>query len=390
MKKNKHFMSGVLCGISIVIIINMLINSVSIVYKHYVSKEMSPKQKAEEIFKFVDTYYVNEYNENDLIEGMYAGIVSGLNDRYSYYMDKKTFTSFLESTEGTYAGIGTVVSIDKNDKKLTVITVYPDSPAEKSGIKEGDKILKINDFDVSEDNYVEAVEMMKGKKGTSVKLNIYRKSQDTTFDINVVRNDINIPTVGHKMVNDTTGYIMITQFDRVTYDQFVKAYNELNEKGMKELIIDLRGNPGGLLDVVVKISDMLIPKGFVTYVEDKNGKRTYEYSDDNYMNKPLVILVNENSASASEVLSGAVKDTNVGKLVGTTTYGKGVVQNIYKLNDGSGIKVTVAKYYTPSGVCIDGTGIVPDYVIEMNEDYIGTENDIQLKKAVEIVKDIKK
>ncbi len=186
------------------------------------------------------------------------------------------------------------------------------------------------------------------------------------------------------MIDEEIGYIKISKFDRVTYEQFTKAYETLEKSNMKKIIVDLRDNPGGLLDTVVKITDIFVPEGYITYIEDKNGKKEYEYSSKDCVKIPLIVLVNGNSASASEVFSGAIKDFGVGKLVGTTTFGKGVVQNIYKLSDGSGIKVTIAKYYTPSGVCIDGKGIKPDYIVEASED--GT--DLQLEKAIELIKDM--
>ena len=384
MKENKTFFKGLLAGILIVLAVNAIFNSGSVLYRRIRNEGVNPEKKINEILHVIDKYYTGTIDENKLAEGVYAGLVSGLEDPYSYYMDKSTFESFLEDTEGIYTGIGIVVKINPKDKKLIIISEFEDSPASKAGLMVGDKILKINDTEVGIDNYEESIKMMKGKEGTDVKLNIYRESTNSSFDVNVTRESIDVPTVVSKMIDEEIGYIKISKFDRVTYEQFTKAYETLEKSNMKKIIVDLRDNPGGLLDTVVKITDIFVPEGYITYIEDKNGKKEYEYSSKDCVKIPLIVLVNGNSASASEVFSGATKDFGVGKLVGTTTFGKGVVQNIYKLSDGSGIKVTIAKYYTPSGVCIDGKGIKPDYIVEASED--GT--DLQLEKAIELIKDM--
>ena len=264
---------------------------------------------------------------------------------------------------------------------MLINKVFEGSPAKESGLKVGDKITKVGDKEVDLENYQDVVSDIKGEEGTKVKLTIYRESENKIFDVEVTRKSLDVPTVEHKILEDNIGYISISQFDRVTFDQFKLAFDSLqNTNG---LIIDLRNNPGGLLTTVNKITDMLVPEGTITYIEDKNGNRDYHKSDANYYNKPLVILVNEHSASASEVLSGAVKDFGVGKLVGQTTYGKGVVQNMYQLSDGSGVKITMAKYYTPKGVCIQGTGIEPDYKVTNPKD---NSKDLQLEKGIEVIK----
>jgi len=381
--KNHKFLNGVFTGIILVIVLNIFINGVFALTGLNFNNNIADKRKIKEIMSVIDTYYVNDVDEKKISEGVYAGIVAGLEDKYSYYMDKESFESFLESNEGNYVGIGVVVTISE-DKSIQVLNVYENTPAYKAGIKTGDKIIKVDGKDVDYNNYEEAIQMIKGKENTQVKITVYRESEAKTIEFDVNRSSVDVPTVAHKMLENSIGYILISKFDGVTYDQFHQAYNDLTEQGMKGLIIDLRENPGGLLNTVVKITDMLVPEGYITYIEDKNGKKTYEYSDKEYFNKPLAIIVNGHSASASEVLSGAVKDTKAGKLVGTQTYGKGVVQNVYKLSDGSGVKVTIAKYYTPSGVCIDGEGITPDYVVELPED---ASEDLQLNKAIEVIKE---
>ncbi len=380
MNNKKSFFTGVISGMIALFVINSFATNITLIYRRFVVKELTQKQKIEEIQSVVDKYYVNEYDENLMEETMYKGMIASLKDPYSYYMTKQELTDFLEDTEGNYVGIGIMVNLTE-DEKILINKVFENSPAEESGLKINDKITKVEDKEVSLENYQDVVSDIKGEEGSKVKLTVYRESENKTFDTEVTRKSIDVPTVEHKMLEDNIGYISISQFDRVTSSQFKEAFNSLNSAN--GLIIDLRNNPGGLLTTVNEITDMLVPEGTITYIEDKNGNRDYHSSDANYYNKPLVILVNGNSASASEVLSGAVKDFGVGKLVGETTYGKGVVQNMYKLSDGSGVKVTIAKYYTPSGVCIDGTGIEPDYKVTNPTD---NSQDLQLEKAIEVIK----
>ena len=380
MNNKKSFFTGVISGMIALFVINSFATNITLIYKKFVAKELTQKQKIEEIQSVVDKYYVNEYDENLMEETMYKGMIASLKDPYSYYMTKQELTDFLEDTEGNYVGIGIMVNLTE-DEKILINKVFENSPAEESGLKINDKITKVENKEVSLENYQDVVSDIKGEEGSKVKLTVYRESENKTFDTEVTRKSIDVPTVEHKTLEDNIGYISISQFDRVTSQQFKEAFDSLNSSN--GLIIDLRNNPGGLLTTVNEITDMLVPEGTITYIEDKNGNRDYHSSDANYYNKPLVILVNGNSASASEVLSGAVKDFGVGKLVGETTYGKGVVQNMYKLSDGSGVKVTIAKYYTPSGVCIDGTGIEPDYKVTNPKD---NSQDLQLEKAIEVIK----
>jgi carboxyl-terminal processing protease len=255
----------------------------------------------------------------------------------------------------------------------------------------GDKIIKVNGADVTGDKMDEAVDIMRGEPGTTVNVTIYRESELKKFDLTLERKIVEVPTVSYKMLENSIGYIELTQFDGVSYEQFKKAYDALNQAGQKGLILDLRYNPGGRLDIVEQIADLLIPKGPIVYVEYKGkGKKVDKESDANAVKVPLAVLVNGYSASASEVLTGAIKDYQVGKVIGTTTFGKGIVQSLIPLQDGSGIKVTTAKYYTPSGVCIHGIGIEPDYVVELPEELknklvIDPAKDTQLQKAIEVV-----
>ena len=376
----KSFFTGVVFGMIALFIINSFVTNINLLYRRFISKDLTIKQKTAQIHSIVDRYYVNEYDEEFMEDMMYKGMVASLKDPYSYYMSEEELKSFLEDTEGNYVGIGIMVNLTE-DEKMLINKVFEGSPAKESGLKVVDKITKVVDKEVDLENYQDVVSDIKGEEGTKVKLTIYRESENKIFDVEVTRKSLDVPTVEHKILEDNIDYISISQFDRVTFDQFKLAFDSLqNTNG---LIIDLRNNPGGLLTTVNKITDMLVPEGTITYIEDKNGNRDYHKSDANYYNKPLVILVNEHSASASEVLSGAVKDFGVGKLVGQTTYGKGVVQNMYQLSDGSGVKITMAKYYTPKGVCIQGTGIEPDYKVTNPKD---NSKDLQLEKGIEVIK----
>lgn len=348
------------------------------------------QKKIDEIFKVLDRNYVNRYDKEDTIEGIYAGLVYGIGDPYTVYMSAPTFEKFMEDTEGTYAGIGVSVSVDTTDNSIVVVSPFEGYPGAKAGMLPGDKILKVNDSDVSGDTLDVAISIMKGEPGTTVDVTVYRTSEKRMIDMTIMREKIDVPTVSHKMLENNIAYIRITQFDRVTFNQFKIAYDEVKDS-MSGLIIDLRNNPGGLLKTVTDITDMLVPEGTIVYTEDKNGRKVYTKSDANHIEAPLLVLVNGYSASASEVLSGAVKDLGVGELVGAQTFGKGLVQNIYPLRDGSAIKVTIAKYYTPNGVCIQGEGIPPNYPVELDTKLsvkissLTLDEDIQLSKAIEVM-----
>lgn len=348
-------------------------------------------KKINDIYKILDSSYVGDYDKQQTVEAMYQGLVYGVGDPYTTYMNKDNFDDFMQDTEGSFAGIGVVVSVDESDNKIVVVSPFEGCPGALAGILPKDKILKVNGYDVYGDTLHEAVALMKGVPGTSVTVTIYRESTKETFDLDIIRDNIEVPTVTHKMVSPEIGYIRITQFTRVTKEQYFAALSDLKAQRMKGLIIDLRNNPGGLLDVVCDITDSLVPEGTIVYTEDKNGKRDYTKSDKDFLNLPLLVLVNGNSASASEVLSGAVKDMGMGELVGTQTFGKGLVQNIFRMSDGSALKVTVAKYYTPSGVCIQGEGIPPNHKVEMDDKLsvsianLTLEEDIQLNAAAKIM-----
>ncbi|NLL71228.1 MAG: S41 family peptidase [Epulopiscium sp.] len=399
MKNKKTFFGGFIAGI----ILTMLLNAPLLGFfgvqkigflKYGFSRQEQIKVdgKMKQIAAYLDKYYVDGIDKEKLMEGTYTGLVAGVGDPYTVYYNEEDFERFKVETEGSYAGIGVIVSVDPEDQLITIISPFIGSPGEKAGLLPGDKIIQVNGTDVTGKKLDEAVSMIKGPEGTKVTLKIFRKSENDVFTVDVRRATIDVPTVHHEILDDNIGYLKITGFDQVTYKQFMEAYTDLNEKGQKGLIIDVRNNPGGLLHIVAKIADELLPEGLIVYTEDKNGRREELRSDAKQIQVPLVVLTNENSASASEILAGAIKDHGIGTLVGTTTFGKGLVQNIIDLEDGTAIKVTTSKYYTPNGTHIQDIGIEPDYIVELPEELkkkiqLEPEEDLQLQKALQVIQE---
>jgi len=339
-----------------------------------------------------DTYY-DKVDENKLLEGAISGMTESLRDPYTVYFTAEQMNSFSERADGEYVGVGMHVIMD-NDGILTVVDTFEDSPARKAGLTKDDKILKVDGKDVTsikDENII--ISMIKGKENTNVKITVYRPSEEKSIDFDIVRKKIKVSNIEWEMLEGNVGYIRILMFDNDAYSYFTKALDELAAKGMKGLIIDVRDDPGGDYEQVVEIADRLLPKGLIVYTEDRNKKRDEKISDERQFDKPLAILVNGNSASASEVLSGAIKDHKKGKLIGTKTFGKGLVQQVYGFKDGSGLKLTVSRYFTPSGQCIQGIGIEPDIKVEPLDEYkdypvsnIPRDKDVQLKRAHDYIK----
>lgn len=339
-----------------------------------------------------DTYYQN-VDENAMLEGSISGMVNSLKDPYTVYFTKEQMSSFLESTGGSYVGIGVSITVDNNGL-LTVIEPFEDSPAKSVGILKDDKIIKVDDQDVTsfrDENMV--ISKIKGPENTKVKITVYRPSLGKSLDFEMNRKKIKIVNIKSEVLNGNIGYIRLIMFDSEIAADFAKHLAALQSKGIKGLIIDVRDNPGGAYDQVIKIADRLLPEGMIVYTEDKQKKQEKVFSDAKELGLPLSILINENSASASEILSGAVKDHQKGVLVGTKTFGKGLVQEVKMLEGGAGIKTTIARYFTPSGVCIQGIGILPDYEVKLPEKYKGLpvsqvprNEDTQLEKAIELIR----
>lgn len=350
------------------------------------------EDKIEYLSGLIDEYYIEDADKEALIEGMYKGLTEALGDPYSIYYDKEDTKSLTETIDGTYSGIGATLAQNRETKAVTVLRCFEDTPALEAGLLPGDVIRSVDGTDITSMEISAAVALIKGEEGTTVNLEIYREGQPNTMTVPVTRRKIDIPTVAGDMLEDGIGYIQISSFDKVTTKQFEETYKDLQQQGMEGLIIDLRSNPGGMLNVVCEIANYFVPQGRIVYTEDKNGKRV-EYTADgkDTFGKPLVVLVNGNSASASEIFAGAVQDTGVGKIVGTQTYGKGVVQQVINLGDGTAVKLTISKYFTPNGNDINKKGITPDIVEELDETLyqravVTLEEDNQVQKALETIK----
>lgn len=343
-------------------------------------------QKAAEIQNIIEEefLYGEDVKKKDLRNMSLKGYVAGLGDPYSVYYDKDETKELFESTEGRYAGIGALMAQDQATKEISIEEVYKDSPAEKAGMKAGDILLTIDGRNVTEMELSDVADLVKGEEGTSVSISVKRDGE--SIEMEVVRKIVETPTVEAEIKENQIGYLKISEFDTVTYDQFKTEMEELENDGMKGLIVDLRDNPGGNLDTVCEILDEFLPEGTIVYTEDKDGNRveTKESDEEHQFTKPLAVLVNEKSASASEVFTGAIQDYGTGTIVGTQTYGKGIVQTLYSLSDGSCLKITTAQYFTPNGRNIHGTGITPDIVLEKTDD---GQTDNQLEKAMEIVQE---
>lgn len=389
MKKNKtKFLPGFLTGAFVMLIVAICvgfgINAVKTETgsKTNISSEVSGK--LDFLKDVIDLKYLEKTDEKTLEENIYKGLLQGLNDPYSVYYTKDEYDALKEETSGSYCGIGALVSQNADTGVITAINVFKGSPAEKAGMKNGDIIFKVEDKEVTGEDLNNVVAKMKGEKDTKVKINVYRTSEKEYIDLEVTRDKVDVPTVEHKMLDKSKGigYIQITQFEEVTYDQFKEALDDLKKQGMKSVIFDLRNNPGGLYDTVCEMLDDLLPEGTLVYTKDKDGNKQEKKSDANFLDMPMVVLQNENSASASEIFAGAIQDFGAGKIVGTQSFGKGIVQSIIPLSDGSAVKLTVEKYYTPKGVNIHGKGITPDVKVEISKD---GKKDNQLQKAIEVI-----
>lgn len=327
--------------------------------------------------ELLENKYYENVTEQDLMDGAMSGMFAALDDPYTSYLPAETNQQLMELTEGKYQGVGIYVSINTLDNAVTVISPIKGSPADKAGILPLDKIISINGVECSGEDLDEAVSLMKCPAGTTVNLVLERDGQ--RFEKTIVTEEIVLESV-YSENYDGIGYIEISTFSDTTAEEFFKHYDTLREEKITGLVLDLRDNGGGIYDEALEIAKKIVPKGLIVYTEDKNGKREEEHSVSDGIDIPIVVLVNEESASASEILAGALKDRGVAKLVGKKTFGKGVVQGWYAIGDGTSIKLTIAKYFTPNGVCIEGVGIEPDYDVELGS-YL---NDLQLKKALEL------
>lgn len=339
---------------------------------------------------FLKKYYLrsDKITEKDFIEGRKKGTVAALKDPYSQYFDENEYKQFMESTTGEFFGIGVQIGAVESSKLITVIAPIKGSPAEAAGLKSGDKIVSVDGVEYTVDEMDEAVKHIKGDKGTTVTLGILSEGDGRVRDVKITRDEIHMESVITGSIGDIA-YIGLTQFEENTVDEFTEAMKAA--AGKKGLILDLRGNPGGILEAAVGISDQLLPEADIVSAKDNRNKEVFHYtSDEASWNKPIVVLVNGGSASASEIVAGALKDNKAATLVGEKTYGKGVVQTLVPLPGGGGIKLTTSEYFTPSGVSIQDKGIEPDVKVTLPEDVkaIGLEHrdqDTQLQKAIAII-----
>jgi len=388
--KHKEYAAGVLTG---VLVVTLAVGGVKFVQQRQyngVLSDSSHVQKIEYLEKMIDQEYLGEVDNAEMAEGIYAGLVYGLGDVYSRYYTADEYAQETASTDGAYAGIG--VSIQKNKNGgVQIAECYEGGPGAEAGLQTGDVITAINDTDVTDMELSDVVSLIRENKDNTIVLTVFRENEEKSREISVDVTDVELPSVFGEMLDKKTGYIQITQFTGVTPQQYKDMFAELKDKGMERLVIDLRDNPGGLLTSVCDILREILPEGLIVYTEDKYGNREEENCDGKHqLDMPLAVLVNENSASASEIFAGAVQDHEVGTIVGTTTYGKGVVQELRQLSDGSAVKLTVSNYYTPNGNSINKVGIKPDVEVKLasellNKDEITHEEDNQLQKALNVI-----
>lgn len=383
-KEFRLFFTGILSGIALIMLLMLILlftgrADFSLLLtgnSNNYAMEKEIKKKTDIIKRYIDRYYLDEIDSETMADSVYKGIVGGLGDTYAAYYTSDEYKEITEKSSGTYCGIGAYVSTDQETGNIVIVKPMEDGPAEQAGLKAGDIIYYVNDENVSGQDLTTVLSKVKGEAGTTVDLKIWRESENGYLDIQVTRSLIEEDTVSSKMLAGNTGYIKVTGFEEVTSKQFENAVDTLEKNGMKALIIDLRDNGGGLLTSTVKMLDRLLPKGLLVYTKDKEGiAEEYYAEDDKCVKVPMAILVNEHSASASEVFSGALQDEGVAKLVGTQTFGKGIVQTIFNLEDGTALKMTTSKYYTPKGRNIHKTGLAPDIEVELDSNTLAKEGE---------------
>ena len=399
----KNFWKGVLCGALFSIVICGVVLVATGVFKkeepqgnfieEFLNSEglvtTETQAKLKNIRSIIDEIYLysDEIDEKLLQENIVRGYVAGLKEPYTVYYNEEETTALFESTSGTFGGIGVVIMQDRTTGLATFTTIYDDCPGKKAGFKSGDIVYKVNGEDVSGMDLDSIVTRIRGEVGTEVEITVLRGETGEEYTGVATRALIENDTVEYQMKDGKLGYIQLTAFESVTYEQFKEALEDLTKQGMKGLIVDLRNNTGGNLDTVCEILDLILPKGTIVSIKDKNGNgQTFSSDDANKLEVPLVVLTNGYSASASEIFAGAVQDYEIGKLVGTKTYGKGIVQNIYSLGDGTSLKITSSEYFTPNGRTIPEKGIEPDVEIEYQYDETNPDKDNQLEKAIEVLK----
>lgn len=389
MEQKNNFWKGALFGALAMFIVCSVVGVVgginggdSVVSDKTMKKLLAIKQCID-----AEYLYTDDIDKEAVQDAIIKGYVAGLNEPYSVYYNEAETTELYESTSGTFGGIGVGIMQDNTTGLITFTKIYKNSPGEVAGFKEGDIVYKVNGEDVTSQTLDEIVSQIRGEIGTKVDITVLRGEKNEEYTGTATRALIEEETVTYELKDDGIGYIQVSGFDEVTFKQFDAALEDLNSRSMKGLVIDLRSNPGGNLSTVVDMVDLILGEGTIVSIKDKNGNSDVYSSDEECkLNVPLVVLINGYSASASEIFAGAVKDYEIGTLVGTTTYGKGIVQNIFPFTDGTSLKITCSEYFTPKGTNIHGVGIEPDVVIEYEYDENNPEKDNQLEKAIEVLK----
>ena len=402
MEKTKNgFWGGLLCGLLLaVLLIGGVLLARTLLGVHQATRVFVGKERQELLSDYttakieiiedtIERYYLSGTDTDILEDGIYSGMVDALGDPYSVYYSADELKEIQEKSEGIYYGIGAYITKGVTDEFCTISGTIEGTPAEAAGLRAGDLIYEVDGVLAQGMETTEIVTLIKGEEGTTVTLTLVREGEDDYLYVPVERKKIESPTVDWEMKENGTAYIAITEFDDVTTDQFAEALAECKGKGMESMVLDLRGNPGGNLDTVCEIARMLVPEGLIVYTEDKNGERQeYTSEGERRVEVPMVVLVDGYSASASEILAGAIQDYGVGTIMGTTTFGKGIVQRIISLSDGSAVKLTVSKYYTPNGNDIHEKGIVPDVEVEFDADaYYNEDVDNQLEAALKYLQE---
>ncbi len=358
-------------------------------YKAY-RNILSEYGKLFELRQYIEENYYIPVDSDDLMTGIYKGLFDGIGDPYSTYLTKEEYEELMIATQGEYQGIGVTVAPGK-DGFILVIAPIDDTPAQRAGIKSGDKIVKIDGKEYTADQMDEAVSKMRGKPGTKVTITVLRQGEEELLEFEIIRAKVKMKTIKSDILEDHIGYIRIASFESKTHNEFKNSLRDLQLEGIKGLIIDLRDNPGGLVDESLKIADELMGKNVIVYTEDRQGNREYHESGSSKIDIPFVVLVNGGSASASEILTAGVKDSGAGTIIGTKTFGKGIIQRILPLKNGDGIELTIAQYFSPEGNTIHDKGIEPNVIVEIDEalyeeGILAQENDPQLIKALEVLK----
>lgn len=396
-KRKTGFWKGVFCGAIVMLLVGFVIRGAESKDKDSLLPNLSDGSgivsdttllKLEKIQQMIDQIYLypDQVDEAALQDSILKGYVAGLNEPYTIYYNEEETTQLFESTSGTFGGIGVAIMQDRTTGLATFTTIYKDCPGEKAGFKTGDIVYKVNGEDVSGMDLDSIVTRIRGEVGTEVEITVIRGDKSEEYTATATRALIENNTVEYEMKDGKIGYIQLTAFEEVSFKQFEAALDDLAQQGMKGLIVDLRNNTGGNLNTVCEILDLILPKGTIVSIKDKNGNgQTFSSDEAHKLNVPLVVLTNGYSASASEIFAGAVQDYKIGTLVGTKTYGKGIVQNIYNLGDGTSLKITSSEYFTPNGRNIHGIGIEPDVTIEYKYDEANPNADNQLDKAIEML-----